>query len=135
MAKQQKQPEMDELNNENLPIRRLEETGSYSKYYDDNRFWRKVRRIARKAGTSVLRPVLLLYYMMKSEHVPLRDKAYIVGALGYFILPIDLVPDFIAGLGYTDDLAVIAILMKHLKDNITPEIELRADAKIRDLLE
>ena len=61
--------------------------------------------------------------------------AYIVGALGYFILPIDLVPDFIAGLGYTDDLAVIAILMKHLKDNITPEIELRADAKIRDLLE
>ena len=70
-----------------------------------------------------------------SEHVTLRDKAYIVGALGYFILPIDLVPDLIAGLGYTDDLAVIAILMKHLKDNLTPEIELRADAKIRDLLE
>ena len=65
----------------------------------------------------------------------IRDRAYIVGALGYFILPIDLVPDLIAGLGYTDDLAVIAILMKHLKDNLTPEIELRADAKIRDLLE
>lgn len=61
---------MDELNNENLPIRRLEETGSYSKYYDDNRFWRKVRRIARKAGTSVLRPVLLLYYMMRVSMCP-----------------------------------------------------------------
>ncbi len=94
-----------------------------------------MRRIAQKVGTKVLHPVLLLYYMMKSDRVPIREKAYIVGALGYFILPVDLVPDFIAGLGYTDDLAVIAILMKHLKDNITPEIEARADAKIRDLME
>ena len=74
---------MDELNNENLPIRRLEETGLYSKYYDDNRFWRKVRCIARKAGTSVLRPVLLLYYIMKSEHV--LNRKYSSTGLGLAI--------------------------------------------------
>lgn len=119
----------------NLPIRQLEEATSYSKYYDDKRFWRKVRRIAQKVGGSVLKPVLLLFYMMKSDAVSLKDKAYIVGALGYFVLPIDIVPDFIAGLGYTDDLAVITLLIKYLKDNITPDIEMRAEAKIRDLME
>ena len=115
----------------NLPIRQLEEATSYSKYYDDKRFWRKVRRIAQKVGGSVLKPVLLLFYMMKSDAVSLKDKAYIVGALGYFVLPIDI----IAGLGYTDDLAVITLLIKYLKDNITPDIEMRAEAKIRDLME
>lgn len=128
--------EMNESNEErSLPIRQLEEATSYSKYYDDKRFWRKVRRIAQKVGGSVLKPVLLLFYMMKSDAVSLKDKAYIVGALGYFVLPIDIVPDFIAGLGYTDDLAVITLLIKYLKDNITPDIEMRADAKIRDLIE
>ena len=128
--------EMNESNEErSLPIRQLEEATSYSKYYDDKRFWRKVRRIAQKVGGSVLKPVLLLFYMMKSDAVSLKDKAYIVGALGYFVLPIDIVPDFLAGLGYTDDLAVITLLIKYLKDNITPEIEMRVDAKIRDLME
>ena len=108
----------------NLPLRQLEEATSYSKYYDDKRFWRKVRRIAQKVGGSVLKPVLLLFYMMKSDSVSLKDKAYIVGALGYFVLPID-----------TDDLAVITLLIKYLKDNITPEIEMRVDAKIHDLME
>ena len=119
----------------NLPLRQLEEATSYSKYYDDKRFWRKVRRIAQKVGGSVLKPVLLLFYMMKSDSVSLKDKAYIVGALGYFVLPIDIVPDFLAVLGYTDDLAVITLLIKYLKDNITPEIEMRVDAKIHDLME
>ena len=118
----------------NLPLRQLEEATSYSKYYDDKRFWRKVRRIAQKVGGSVLKPVLLLFYMMKSDSVSLKDKAYIVGALGYFVLPIDIVPDFLTGLGYTDDLAVITLLIKYLKDNITPEIEMRVDAKIHDLM-
>lgn len=126
---------MDELNKENLPIQRIQDTESYSKYYDENRFWRKMRRISQKAGLNVLRPVLTLYYMMKSNNVPLREKAYIVGALGYFILPVDLIPDFLAGLGYTDDIAVITLLLKHLKDNVSPEIEARVNAKIRDLTE
>ena len=91
--------------------------------------------LTQKVGGSVLKPVLLLFYMMKSDSVSLKDKAYIVGALGYFVLPIDIVPDFLAGLGYTDDLAVITLLIKYLKDNITPEIEMRVDAKIHDLME
>jgi uncharacterized membrane protein YkvA (DUF1232 family) len=46
----------------------------------------------------------------------------------------DFIPDLIAGLGYTDDIAVILLLLKHLKGNITPEIKARVEMKIRELL-
>lgn len=125
---------MKNFQDSNLPIRRLDDTKQYGEYYDENRFWKKVKRIAKKTGRTVLRPVLLLYYLMQDSHVSIKDKAYIIGALGYFVLPIDIFPDFIVGLGYTDDLAVIGLLLRHLHNNITPEIEMRADTKINELL-
>lgn len=118
----------------NLPTRRLEDTKQYGEYYDENRFWRKVKRIAKRTGRTVLRPVLLLYYMLQDSKVSIKDKAYIIGALGYFVLPVDILPDFIFGLGYADDLAVIGLLLKYLQENITPEIEARADAKLNELI-
>jgi uncharacterized membrane protein YkvA (DUF1232 family) len=119
---------------ENLPVQRMEETESYGAYYDENRFWKKVKQMARKLGETVLRPVLQLYYIMHDGRVSVREKAYIIGALGYFILPVDVIPDFIAGLGYTDDLAVILLLLRHLKGNITPEITAQVEMKINELL-
>ena len=125
---------MKNFQDSNLPIRRLDDTKQYGEYYDENRFWKKVKRIAKRTGRTVLRPVLLLYYLMQDNHVSIKDKAYIIGALGYFVLPIDIFPDFIVGLGYTDDLAVIGLLLRHLHNNITPEIEMRVDTKINELL-
>jgi uncharacterized membrane protein YkvA (DUF1232 family) len=75
-----------------------------------------------------------LYYTLQDGDVPLKTKAYIIGALGYFILPLDMIPDFIAGLGYTDDIAVITLLLKHLRTNITPQIEEKTDMKIKEFL-
>jgi uncharacterized membrane protein YkvA (DUF1232 family) len=119
---------------ENLPIRRIEEAESYGSYYDESRFWKKVKQVARKLGETVLSPVLSLYYILRSGRVSIREKAYIIGALGYFILPMDMLPDLIAGLGYTDDIAVILLLLKHLKGNITPEIEAQVETKIKELI-
>ena len=107
---------------------------SYQSYYDENGFKSKIRRIAKFAGAGVLRPILQLYYMLEDGKVPLKYKAYIIGALGYFILPVDLIPDFIAVFGYTDDLAVAAILLKQLKDHITPEVKEKTERKIEELL-
>jgi len=125
---------MSRYNKSNIPIKKLEETKQYGEYYDDNRFWKKVKRIARKSGRTVLRPVLLLYYLMQDSNVSIKDKAYIIGALGYFVLPIDVLPDFIVGLGFTDDLAIVGLLLKHLQNCITPEIEERVNQKINELL-
>lgn len=107
---------------------------SFESHYDEKKFWEKVRSIAKKAGGTVLQPVLTLYYTLQDGHVPVKDKLFIIGALGYFIIPTDVIPDFIVGLGYTDDLAVIAILLKQVKDNITPQIEEKVTSKINELL-
>jgi uncharacterized membrane protein YkvA (DUF1232 family) len=56
----------------------------------------------------------------------MADKAKIFGALGYFILPIDLIPDAIPVAGYTDDLAALVWALKTIWNNITPDIQEQA---------
>ena len=116
-----------------LPIK-FEEIPSYESHYDDNKFWDKVKKIAKKVGDAVLRPVLTLYYILQDGNINMKNKALIIGALGYFILPVDIIPDFIVVLGYTDDLAVIFILLKQLQDCNTPEIQEKVELKISELL-
>lgn len=67
-----------------------------------------------------------------SDNVSATDKAKICGALGYFILPIDLIPDFIPVAGYTDDLAAIIWALYAVKKNITSEIKQKAKYKLKD---
>ena len=90
---------------EDVPFEEVHEVQKYGTYYSDNRFWKKVERVAKKVGATVLLPVFTLYYMLQDDKVSLQHKAYIVGALGYFILPIDLIPDGILPvIGFTDDI-------------------------------
>ena len=87
------------------------------------RVLKKIERVAKKVGATVLRPVFTLYYMLQDEKVPLQHKAYIIGALGYFILPFDLIPESVLPIiGFTDDVAVMTFVLKMVKDSITPEI-------------
>jgi len=72
---------------------------------------------------------------LHDEHVSLQHKAYIIGALGYFILPLDFIPETIlAMIGYTDDIAVMGLVLKIVKDSLTPEIRAKVEAKITELL-
>ena len=80
---------------EDVPFEEVYEVKKYGSYYSENKFWKKIQRIARKVGATVMRPVLQLYYLLHDEHVPLQHKAYIIGALGYFILPLDFIPETI----------------------------------------
>jgi uncharacterized membrane protein YkvA (DUF1232 family) len=104
-------------------------TSAYKKHYSDSKFWDK----AKSVGKNVLKPAMLLYYVMKSSDVPFATKTKIIGALGYFILPLDLVPDFIPVAGYADDTAALWAVVKECQAYITPEIEALAEAKLDDL--
>lgn len=106
------------------------ELANYRSEYSDNKFWAKVGAVAKKAGAKVIYMALLLFYTMKEPSTPAKDKALIIGALGYFILPIDLIPDVIPVLGFTDDLGALTIAYNSIKNNITPEIEAKAQAKV-----
>lgn len=120
---------------EDVPFEEVHEVLKYGTYYSDNRFWKKVERVAKKVGATVLLPVFTLYYMLQDDKVSLQHKAYIVGALGYFILPIDLIPDGILPvIGFTDDIAVMTLVLKLVKDSITPEIKARANARVSEII-
>lgn len=106
------------------------DTSTYKKHYSDSAFWSKVKKL----GKNVLKPALMLFYVMKSPDVPLAIKTRIAGALGYLILPVDLIPDFIPVAGYTDDAGALYAVIKICKEYITPEIEAQAENKLNELL-
>lgn len=102
----------------------------YSGRYNEQDLLAKITRAARKAGIKVVYLVLVLYYVLKSPKVKMADKGKIWGALGYFILPIDLIPDFVPVAGYTDDMAALLWAFYAVAKNVTPEIEAQAKDKL-----
>ena len=73
----------------------------------------------------------MLYYALQSPTISKKDKLIVYGALGYLILPIDLLPDFLPG-GFTDDIAGLALAIYKIARNITPEVRDKAKAKVQD---
>ena len=127
---------MDAKKLEEVPFEEVYEVEKYGTYYSENKFWQKVQRVAKKVGATVIRPVFQLYYLLHDKDVSLQHKAYIIGALGYFILPFDLIPEgLLPVIGFTDDVAVMGLVLKIVKDSITPEIRAKADAKVMELLQ
>jgi len=106
---------------------------AYAQHYSSPGFLSKLRSVARFLGEKTTWYALLLYYTLQSPSVPKRDKIAIMGALGYLILPLDLVPDFIPFLGLADDAAAINLVFDLVRNDMTPEIEKRATARLAKL--
>ena len=104
----------------------------YAQFFNDSKLWKKLKKVARKAGRKAVYYVLVLYYVARDPAVPSSLKLKILGALGYFILPLDFIPDAILGLGFTDDLAALAWALFKIKKYITPEIERKARERMRE---
>ena len=102
--------------------------------YSEEGFWDKVETSAKTAGREVLRPALQLYYVQTREETPTWAKALIYSALGYFIIPIDAIPDPLGPQGYADDLAILLAAVKILVDYITAWIKGRATRKLNEWL-
>ena len=102
----------------------------YRGRYSEDQFWKKVRRYAKTAGKNVVETALQLYYAAESPHTPVGAKGVIYGALAYFISPIDIIPDLLPGIGYTDDLTVLIAAIGIVAANISPEIKEQARTKV-----
>ncbi|RID85494.1 DUF1232 domain-containing protein [Peribacillus asahii] len=102
------------------------------KHYSDDKFWDKLKKFGKKAGASVVYAVLLLYYTLQKPEVPKKAKAVIIGALGYFILPVDLLPDMMLGIGFTDDLGALGVALFQVAMYIDDEIKGKAKTKLAD---
>lgn len=103
---------------------------SHAESYSDERFWRKMTRFGKRAGREVALKALQLYFVLKRPDVPLWAKSTIIGALGYFISPLDAIPDFIAGVGYTDDASVLAAALVAVSIYIDEEVKCQAESTL-----
>jgi uncharacterized membrane protein YkvA (DUF1232 family) len=109
------------------------DTAAYAGNYSDESFNHKVKRFGKKMGGKLLFNVYVLYYVLKSKDVPIKVKAEIIGALGYVIVPLDLIPDFIPVAGFADDLAAITFAVQVARAHITPDIQQKAEQKILEI--
>lgn len=92
----------------------------YSQEYSEEKYWAKLKKYALKAGAEIVEKSLGMYEALKDKDTPTWAKATIVGALGYFIAPIDAIPDLTPIVGFSDDLGAIAaafaIVAGHVKE-------------------
>jgi len=87
--------------------------------FSEQGFWDKSKNFAKVAGETVLEPALKMYYSASDADTPAWAKTTAYGALGYFIAPIDAIPDMSPLIGYSDDLGVLvaatAAIAAHIK--------------------
>lgn len=114
---------------ENTPV----SIEKYGKEYSESKLMDKITKFAKQAGVKIIYAALLAYYVLQDKDFPTAHKVRIIGALGYFILPIDLIPDAIPVVGYTDDLAALVYALYTAWSHVTPEIEAKALAKAKSI--
>ena len=103
---------------------------SYANKFSQSEFVEKISRIAKRAGSKLVYAALILYYTLQSDRVSKTDKAIIIGALGYMISPLDVIPDAIPIAGLTDDFAVLIYVLKKVWTDIDPSIIEQAKEKL-----
>lgn len=102
----------------------------YRGAYSEKAFRAKLLRFAGAIGKEGLRSALTLYYTLRRRDLPARARAIILGALGYLILPADVIPDIIPVLGFTDDVGVLAAALAAVAMYVDDETRARADAAL-----
>jgi uncharacterized membrane protein YkvA (DUF1232 family) len=94
-------------------------------------FWQKLRRQARRIPFAD--QLLAAYYCAIDPTTPLRARAVLYGAIAYFVLPTDVIPDWIVGLGFTDDAAVLAAAVRSILPHVSDRHRERARQAIARL--
>jgi hypothetical protein len=103
----------------------------YAGYYNPGELFEKIKKVATKAGVKLVYVVLLLYYATLDKELPIKDRLMVLAALGYFILPLDIIPDALPG-GFADDTAALFFVLKQVWNNLTPATKRKAHDRLND---
>jgi uncharacterized membrane protein YkvA (DUF1232 family) len=99
---------------------------------DEPRLWRKLLRVA--ARISFADQLVAAWYCAVDAATPMHVRGVLLAALAYFLLPADAVPDIVAGIGFTDDAAVIATVLGTFARHVTAEHRAQASRRLDELL-
>ncbi|MBJ7257107.1 MAG: DUF1232 domain-containing protein [Akkermansiaceae bacterium] len=114
--------------NPQLPVR-----DSASREFSSPRLWSTLRKVALVAGRKTLLIALTLFYCLQDRDTPTWAKGVIVGALGYLILPTDMIPDMIPGVGYGDDWGALVAALGTVAAYIKDEHKIKAQSQLERL--
>lgn len=108
------------------------ENKGYGDEYSEEGFWNKLKNVFKKAGLKVVYSALMLYYAYQNKETPVWAKTIIIGALGYFISPIDAIPDLTPVVGYADDLGVLVAAIAAVGAYIDSDVKQSAKDKLHN---
>lgn len=111
---------------------KLNDIDKYKVSYSEENLLYKIKRFARKAGLNTIYYVLILYNLLKSDKISISEKAIIIAALGYFISPLDMVPDLMPGIGFTDDAAILMMVIKQIYSHIDESVKQDAKNQLKE---
>lgn len=107
----------------------------FSKYvqlFTEAKLLEKLQRYAKQAGLKVVYSVLLMFYAFRRKETPAWARHIIIGVLGYFISPIDAIPDLSPIIGYTDDLGMLSFGLVTIAAYVNDDVRVQARKKLRD---
>ena len=104
----------------------------YQRYFSEGKFWKKLKQYAKQAGISTVYMALLLYYAYSRKDTPGWAKGRILGTLGYFLLPLDILSDLWPVIGYTDDVFILSVCLGTVAAFINEDVKDSAKSKLKD---
>jgi uncharacterized membrane protein YkvA (DUF1232 family) len=97
---------------------------------DPNTFWAKVKGVVRQAGEPIVMEVMKAWHVAHDPQTPHHAKAILFGALAYFVLPVDAIPDAVPIVGFSDDLAALGAALYATNAYITDHTLAMARASV-----
>lgn len=111
-------------------VDQIEKNQNCAKAYNEKDFWNKLSILPRSTIRQGLEKILLLREVLVSSGCPLWARAAVLTGFGYLIIPTDLIPDVLPGVGYLDDLAMIGLIIQRVDALITEEMRTKVSKRI-----
>jgi uncharacterized membrane protein YkvA (DUF1232 family) len=102
----------------------------YRNRFSEIKMWQKLKNSAKQAGLKSVYTILLLYYAYKRSETPSWAKNIIIGVIGYFIAPIDAIPDLTPFFGYTDDIGILSFGLVTIACYVNEDVKENARQKL-----
>ena len=102
----------------------------YIDHYDESELFSLLKSAGKKLGSQIVMYVLILVALIGDKKVPLKVRMIFMAAIGYLILPTDLIADLLPVIGFTDDIAFLTFVISSASEYITPEVKEKAKNKM-----
>ena len=112
----------------------LENINQFASKYDELELKPFLKASAKKLGKHIVLYAMIAYTIISDTKVPVKVKLVFMAAIGYLLLPTDLVSDFLPYIGFTDDIAFLSYVISQASDYITPEVTQEAKSKMKSWL-